>query len=111
MRGRLGLGRAEGGFVRAFRPPRRVVGFERSRIEFVCTEMRLVVAGPGSGVRGRKSFVQKRRMAGRGSGSRVRGAGGCVRVRVAWRALGDRIESLALCHEPAAESRAVLTGR
>lgn len=33
------------------------------------------------------------------------------RVRAAWRALVDRIKSLAPCHEPAAESRAALTGR
>ena len=47
-------------------------------------------------------WCKRRRAAGRGSGSRVRAAGGLVRVRAAWRALVGRIESLAASHGPPA---------
>ena len=68
------------------------------------------IAGPGSCGRGRKSFVQNAERPRAAQGSCVRAARGCVRVRASWRALVHRIKSLAPCHEPAAESRAALTG-
>ena len=101
--GGLGSGVSQGSSFVHFGRFGPALGFGRAEIEFVRAEMRFAAGGPGSRVRGPKSFVQKRRAAARGSGSHVRATGGCVRVRAPWRPLVDRIKSLAPCHEPAAE--------
>ena len=101
--------KAVGGTAKPDVTCREARGFGRAGDEFDRAERRCASLAPGSRVRGRKSFVQKRRMAGRGSCSRVCVVGRCVRVRAPWRALVDRIESLKSCHESTAESRAALT--